>query len=248
MSSTSEKGHVKNIANFGRLIAIIQNMAHYNPVNPLTTISALQELHTDADARVRSVGDILSLLTIAVDTREATFKGLDKLVTRVSGAVASQKDSAALLADVKTINSKIRGDRSKSSKKQKLEDVISDNIRADKAISTSQRSYTNLEAHFSRLISLLSQSGYTVNESDLTIASLTALQERMIESNAAVTNAGAQLGQARMVRDTKLYALETGLVDIAYDVKSYVKSMSTQGASSPEYRQIANIRFSRSKA
>ena len=42
-------------------------------------------------------------------------------------------------------------------------------------------------------------------------------------------------------RNNVLYANDTGLVDVASDVKSYVKSV--YGASSPQYKQVSKLGF-----
>jgi hypothetical protein len=42
-------------------------------------------------------------------------------------------------------------------------------------------------------------------------------------------------------RNSILYASVSGLVDVALDVKKYVKSV--YGASSPQYKQVSKIEF-----
>ncbi len=249
MASTSETGHAKNVANFGKLIAIVKTFSHYNPTSQHISIIALQGLLTDSDLRVRDVADAVTVTTLATDKREATFAGLNKLATRISSAVAAQPDSAALLEDVKSIARKIKGERAAGSKKKK-EDTTDDNTgdKADKSISVAQLSYTNQEVHLGNLISLLSGSNFNTNEQDMTIAALTQLQNDMISQNAAANTASAELDNVRLRRDRKLYDPELGLVNIALSVKNYVKSMTTQGAASPEYRQVAGILFTRPKS
>jgi hypothetical protein len=47
-----------------------------------------------------------------------------------------------------------------------------------------------------------------------------------------------------MDRDEALYATDTGLLDVTQDVKQYVKSFF--GASSPQYKQVSGLKFTRS--
>ena len=61
--------------------------------------------------------------------------------------------------------------------------------------------------------------------------------------NTQVKNAANPYSNALISRNKELYTPETGLVDLALEVKNYVKSVF--GASSPEYKQISGIEFSR---
>lgn len=54
-------------------------------------------------------------------------------------------------------------------------------------------------------------------------------------------NAEVAYSNARITRDTILYSDDTGLIDIASDVKKYVKAIF--GASSPQFKQISGIKF-----
>ena len=53
------------------------------------------------------------------------------------------------------------------------------------------------------------------------------------------------LDNARIARDKVLYLPITGLTDIAFDTKVYVKSVF--GATSAEFRQISGIEFKSGK-
>jgi len=59
--------------------------------------------------------------------------------------------------------------------------------------------------------------------------------------NTAVINATTALSNARIARDKVMYSDDIGLIDIARDVKQYVKSLF--GASSPQYKQISGLEF-----
>jgi len=49
------------------------------------------------------------------------------------------------------------------------------------------------------------------------------------------------LSNARITRNDILYKPNTGLVDIAIDTKTYIKSVF--GASSPQYKQVSGLEF-----
>ena len=87
-------------------------------------------------------------------------------------------------------------------------------------------SFDNRIGNMYKLIQLLaSQTGYTPNETDLKVTTLTPLSN------------------ARIARNTLLYATWTGLVDLAGEVKSYVKSVF--GGTSPQYKQVSGLKFTK---
>ena len=58
-------------------------------------------------------------------------------------------------------------------------------------------------------------------------------------------NAEVAYSNARITRDNLLYSKDSGLVDVAMDVKNYVKSIF--GATSPEYANVSDIEFTNRK-
>ena len=54
-------------------------------------------------------------------------------------------------------------------------------------------------------------------------------------------NAEVVYSNARISRNSVLYAENTGLVEIALEVKKYVKAIF--GATSPQYKQVSGIKF-----
>ena len=72
---------------------------------------------------------------------------------------------------------------------------------------------------------------------------LTTYYNDLKAKNAAVIAASAPLSNARITRNDIMYKDTTGLCDIAIDVKSYIKSL--YGASSPQYKQISSLKFTK---
>ena len=64
-------------------------------------------------------------------------------------------------------------------------------------------------------------------------------------TNTNVINATTAYSNARILRNKTLYLAGTGLFDTAKDVKAYVKSVF--GATSPEYKQISKIKFTKGR-
>lgn len=84
-----------------------------------------------------------------------------------------------------------------------------------------------------KLIELLTaQPAYTPNEPDVAVAGLTTVFTNMKTTNTAAINAYTPLSNARIDMNKILYDETTGLVKVAGDVKSYVKSVF--GGTSPQ--------------
>lgn len=109
-------------------------------------------------------------------------------------------------------------------------------------VSVSRQSYDSLTENFSSLIDLVSAvPSYAPNENDLNVASLTIFRDNLQTANTNAINAEVAYSNARISRDNLLYSKDTGLVDIAMDVKNYVKSIF--GSTFPQYKQISGIKF-----
>lgn len=107
--------------------------------------------------------------------------------------------------------------------------------------------FDNQVENFDKLIKLLASIElYTPNEEDLKVSTLIDLCNDLQSKNALVKSFAVPLSNARISRDIILQKDKTGLVDIAGDVKSYVKSL--YGATSPQYRQISKLRFTKIKS
>ena len=117
---------------------------------------------------------------------------------------------------------------------------------APDTISTSQQSYDQLIQHLAGLTSVLqSEPSYAPNENDLKIVTLTAKQADLTAKNNAVATAYTNISNSRIARNNTLYGVDTGLVEIATEVKKYIKSLF--GASSPEFAQVKGIEFKKAK-
>jgi len=178
----------------------------------------------------------------AVNDRAIEFSDVKPRATRVVNALASTDASDQKIEDAKGFNRKIQGKRA-SAKAAKSTDP---NAPAAKNISASQLSYDQQLQHWNGLVSTVqSESTYAPNENDLKIAALTAKAAAMLAKNNAVGTEYINLSNARIARDKGLYTDKTGLVDIANEVKDYVKSIF--GYNSPEYKQISKIKFTKPK-
>lgn len=240
MSSTSEIGHAKNVANLETLISFCTGYgAAYNPNKPSLKLPALNTLHTNSQTALDDVAAVMPDYINAVNAREIAFEPLSRLVTRVINALDASNVPNQTVADAKTYARKIQGRRSSP---KIPDDPNTPEDESLNSISASQMSYDNRLANFNSLIQLLaSLPAYAPNEADLTVASLTALYTTLQTANTAVITATTPVSSARIARNNVLYKPNTGLIEIVTDVKKYVKSVF--GAVSPEYKQLSALKF-----
>jgi hypothetical protein len=246
MSSTSETGHAKNVANFEALISFCTGYGvTYNPGKTTIKLAALNTLLASAKTSLTSVNTALPPYNNAVNAREIAFAPLSKLVTRIINALASSNVTKQVVEDAKTIARKIQGKRASEKLPEIPDNPATPEDESQKSNSTSQMSYDNRIENFEKLIQLLTaQTGYAPNETDLKVTTLTTLLADLRAKNTAAITGLAPLSNARIARNATLYTVGTGLVDVAADVKKYVKSV--YGATAPQYKQISGIKFTRS--
>lgn len=238
MNSTSERGHAKNVAFFETLIAYCNGYgANYNPSNNRLLLSSLNDKLDTARVKVKAVKVTKQPFDSVVGARKLLFKPLKPYSTRVINALIAQGAPETVIKDARTIIRKLTGKRA--------DNTVNDTPEQNH-VSVSQQSYDRLIDHFEELIVLAqTESSYDPNEVDLKITALQTFLDSITASNTQVKNAIVPYSSALIARDKELYETEMGMVDIALEVKKYVKSVF--GAVSPEYRQISGIEFSRPK-
>lgn len=245
MASTTETGHAKNVATFEDLISFCTGYgATYNPSKAALKLPALTAQNTAAMAALQAVKVAKTVYDNATNARELAFKPLKPLATKIVNGLAATEAAAQTVDDVKTTNNKIQGRRAKTVEKPTAA-AIAAGAEPVKTASTSQQSYDKLIDHFAQLIATLTaEPKYLPNENELKVATLNTLLTDLRAKNTAVISATTALSNARIARDKALYAETTGISDVAQDVKQYIKSLF--GASSPQYKQVSGLKFTRS--
>lgn len=246
MSSTSETGHAINVANLEDLISFATGYTtKYNPSRTTLKIPALQILLTTAQGSITVVTMTENAFDKTTNARKDAFKSLKPFVTKIINALDATDATPNTIADAKRINKKIQGTKEKTilpDPTPTAADAVP--AAAAKHISSSQQSYDRLVDHFSKLVDLLqNEPAYAPNEVELKVVTLQALLTTLKNTNTAVIKANVPYSNARANRDVVLYATSTGLLDTVIDVKKYVKSV--YGASSPQYKQVAGLKFTR---
>lgn len=92
---------------------------------------------------------------------------------------------------------------------------------------------------------MISVPAYNPNETELQPASLNTFLTQLKSANQAVITATTPYLTAVQNRNNVLYAPDTGIIDLAQEVKKYVKSVET--ITLPEFRQISGLKFTRIK-
>ena len=243
MASTSETGHAKNVTNLESLITSITAFGtSYNPSKDSIKLTALQALLTASKQSLNAVNIAQSAYSNAVAARESAFEPFSKLITRVNNALKSSDTTVQVDESALTIVRKLQGKRAS----EKLIDEEKKALEAEgkevNQISAAQMSYDSRIENLDKLIMLLTSVPlYNPNEEDLKVESLTTLYTELKAKNTDVLTATIQLSNARISRNEILYKPLTGLVDIAFDTKLYIKSVF--GATSPYFKQISKIEF-----
>lgn len=243
MMKISETGHPVNVANFETLLTTVTALgASYNPAKSSLKLPALQDLLTASKGSLNAVNIAQSAYSNAVDAREVAFEPFSKLITRVNNALKASDTTPQVDESAQTIIRKLQGKRASAKLTEEEKSALEAEGKEVNQISTSQLSYDSKMENLDKLIMLLeSVPLYAPNEEELKITSLKALQTALKGANMAVITANIQLTNARIARNEILYKPISGLVDIAFDTKVYIKSLF--GATSPQYKQISKLKF-----
>ncbi len=249
MVKSSESGHYKVVTNFDELISVVLGYGTtYDPSKSALTVQEIQALATRAKNSINAVDQLLPPYSSAVAEREAAFDQLGTYTTRILNALRASDAPTQIVDTIKSIVRKIQGTRATPYKtEEEKKSLAAKGVEVKKEISSSQMSFDGRLENFNKMvIAVESIPEYAPNEADLQVAAIRNYYTRLAGLNAAVINAYVALSNARLARNEVLYSPKTGLVDIALDVKAYVKSIF--GASSPLFKQISKIEFKNIKS
>jgi hypothetical protein len=229
MSSINEKGHAKNVANFARLISFCEATGQlYNPANTALKIENLNVLLKQSGDSIDSLILAKTKLEDVTNSRQILFSGLQKKSTQVLAIFKSSGATPEAVADVATIVRKLRGERSKGLTRSADE----------KSISVSRLSFTSKVDSFANILARLKSSKiYNPNESDFKVSSL----ENLKKANTEIDTAQNAYNLALSNRDRVIYDPNTGLVETAKNIKTYLKGIL--GTANEDYKKISGIGF-----
>lgn len=243
MTNTVETGHAKNVTNFDKLILFIESMGQaYNPAKESLSMTSVKRLAQNAHMVITTVNVAEASHISAIDERVLAFNPLQSHITRIKNALKASASTSKIDESVETIFRKLQGRRhSVRLTEEELAKLEAEGKKV-KQNSNYQLSYTTILENFDKLLTMLEAiPEYTPNEEDLKLDALHALQASLTSKQTTLEINKLQHEKECINRDVILYSSITGLVDIAADIKSYVKSV--YGATSPLYKQISDIPF-----
>jgi len=240
MSSTSEVGHAKNVANLQKITQQVTTYSLYNPPIENIALANLQTLYTTATAKLAEVEDKRNANKNAIIIRQTAFENLKSTCTKIVNLLEILGLPQGTLDQARSMNRAIQGSSKKTTTPPE------EGKEASKTASTSRQSFTQQAENFGILLQLLATiPGYTPNEEDLKLNNLTTYHASLMSSTQAVDQTEAELNTKLIERDKILYAEGAGLYTIAQNIKKYVKSL--YGATSPEYTNVSAIEFTNRK-
>ena len=163
MSSQSETGHAKNVANFEDIIAYIAGYGTiYNPSKTALKVTNLNTLFASAQAALLVINTKLPAYTNAVALREIEYQKMEKIVSRILNATRAIDIPKQELEAVEGIVRKIKAKRFKAGAElaktanKTTGDAPTDGSapveESPKTISISQRSYDKRIENFTLLV------------------------------------------------------------------------------------------------
>lgn len=247
MASTSETSLANNVANFESLItSAVSFGTSYNPSKESLKTEALNALLAVAKTSFNAVNIAQSAYSNAVAARESAFAPQKQFVTRINNALKATDTTVQVDESALTIVRKLQGKRASA----KLTDEEIKALEAEgkevNQISTSQMDYDSQVENFNKLVTLFASiPQYAPNEEELKVINLWKLHDELKTKNTDVVTTTIQLNNARISRNDILDKPLTGLQDIGFDTKVYIKSVF--GASSPQYKQVSKLIFKKRK-
>jgi hypothetical protein len=243
MKTTSIAGHKQNVTNLNVLSSRVSSFGSaYNPSNPTLTQPNLDLVGRNG----QNANDRVDVAHVAfLNARAARINAagdLDALVTRSLSAVKISGATTATIDQAKSLARKVHGKRaSKILSEQELVAAKAEGHEVNQ-VGKHDSSYTIKIDNFSKYgLYLSSIAEYRPNEPDITPVALNTKLSDLKMKNIDYLNAVTAYESALASRDVVLYADHVGVVDVAQNVKTYVKSVF--GATSPEYKQISSLVF-----
>ena len=236
MSSQSEVGHAKNVANLQKLTEQVNVYSLYNPPVDNIKVANLQTLYTTASTKLNEVEDKRNSNKNAITLRQSAFENLKSTCTKIINHLGILGLPQGTIDQAKSLNRLIQGGQKKATTppEERKEET--------RTVSTSRQSYTQQAENFGILLQLLSTiPAYNPNEDDLKLTNLETYKNSLVSSTQSVDQTEAELNNKLIERDNILYTEGTGLYSIAQNVKKYVKSI--YGATSTEYANVSAIKF-----
>lgn len=235
MSSKSEVGHKKNVANFSAAYIILVEMgALYNPTNTFIYLTNLAPINTLLSDVINQLDAAIAVYRADVADKNNAIKLMRKKCTKILNHFKSLNVSQNQIDNIRAQVINIRGDGKKAPKNLEHADK--------KTISKAQLSFDNRVANFKTLIAQLEEfHEYLPNEDEIKTDNLLAYTAQLLILRDKVQVSGDQLITARSARNNVLYFAVPNVLDLMRFVKSYVKSLGDPAK--PYYKALVRLKF-----
>lgn len=243
MKSSNLSGNEQNVTNLGLLITVIKTFGPtYNPPKPSLTIPGLTELLEKGKLEINAANIAEVNYNNSLSARTVAFDGYDGLITRSINALRIMDVPAQTLAQAEALVRELRGKRaSELLTDEELAAAKAEGNPTKQVVKHNSTINSKLENLAKYVLLLESIPDYRPNETEITTPALRSKLEDLKTKHDQVHSSEATLDAARSSRDKFLYTEKIGLVDNGQNAKTYTKSV--YGADSPQYRQVAAIKF-----
>lgn len=250
MTSTSDTGHAKNVANFEILISQCIGYGNtYNPPFDYLKIPQMQEILKKAEKSMQFVTYTRIIYDNTCDSLEIAFTNLKELCANIVNIIESANLEEQTIIEVKIINQLIQNENiweKEINSNETTNDIITPLILEQPQIFVCQQHFNNLIKNFYQLILKVNKEPlYVPCESVLNITEFNFKLENIKKINIAVIDAYFIYCNAKHERDIMLYQPDSGLVDIALNIKMYVNKLFKDN--SLQFKQIKELEFKRPK-
>lgn len=243
--STDQTGHEQNVVNLGIILNSVATFKTlYNPSRNELTIDGLTQMRSDGEKVNAAVTSAENVFKNPISARTTSFDLFDIFITRIINALRISRAPEQSILQAENIVRELRGKRASAKLTNKEVEIAKGEGAEIKQMTLHLYNMDRKIENFNKLVQFLAGiPEYKPNEADLSIAGLNSKLAELKSTTASYLAANAALDAARLERNKVLYAKNTGLVDVALDVKLYVKSVF--GAKSPQYKEISDIVFSK---
>ena len=114
MSSNSEVGHAKNVANLQKLTEQVITFTNYNPPIDNLKVANLQTLYTTASTKLTEVEDKRHANKNAITVRQSAFENLKSTSTKIINHLGILGLLEGTLDQAKSLNRVIQGGQKKT--------------------------------------------------------------------------------------------------------------------------------------
>jgi len=232
--------NTKNVEAFEKLLGIcIGYGGTYKPEHLNLQVQNMNAMLINAQHVLREVSAAKTAHENATDIREVSFADMDNLCTRIIGALKASDALPQTVDNAKVMTRRIKGE--KAHKRPAIE--VPDEGKPKTRVARGQ-DHASIVSHFEKVLqTLVAEPLYHPNETDLSVAGLTAKLDTLRLHNANVIETRVKWLLARDRRNAMLYKEAGNLYKTAMIAKEYIKSAF--GYQSEVYQQVGKLRFSK---